>query len=276
MSLFPPGKVATMINALHDPDCGRFLSMCPKSEFFTFTNQQMEVVLRFRLALPQSGFIEGKICLCQSRVDAEAVHAFTGCFYGGYGGGRIATHNFIRDMIAFILRYCGYRPRIEARYAEHHMRRGDITVTLTGSNKQSIIDISQTSSYPANGGSLTEAELKDVDHTKKVLQKRFDSKIAHHVLGEANNLELIPCAIDCSGQMHECFKNFTKKVLKTAAEQKNIPFGVVWNYWCSAIVSALFKGNANSVASLSRKLYGTVSPDSFESTDMIVSRSSYG
>jgi hypothetical protein len=192
------------------------------------------------------------------RIDGEGLHAFTGCNKGGFGGGRMLTHNSVRDTSASMYRYCGYRPRIEARYDELHMRRGDITVTMTGTTKQSIIDFSQTSSYPANGGSLSRTELNDVDHTKKVLQKRYDSKIAHHVLGEASNQELIPCVIDCSGQMHEAFKTFTKKALKTAAEQKNIPFGVVWNYWCSAIVSALFKGNANSVASLSRRLYGTV------------------
>ena len=248
----------------------------------------MEMVLRFRLAMPQFGLIDGTICKCSPnvrgrpapvprviRVDATALHAVTGCHCGGYGGGRTVTHNNVRDIVACAFRYSGYRPRIEARYDENHMRRGDVTVTLAGSTKQSIIDISQISSYPANGGSLSEMELNDVNHTKKMLQRRYDSKIAHHALGEASHLELIPFVIDCSGQMHETFKAFIKKALRGAAEQKNIPFGIVWNYWCSAIVNALFKGNANSVASLSRRLYGTDSPDSFESTDLTVSRSSY-
>ena len=104
------------------------------------------------------------------RVDGEGLHAFTGCHKGGHGGGRMLTHNSVRDTSASMYRYCGYRPRIEARYDELHMRRGDITVTMTGTTKQSIIDSSQTSSYPANGGSLSMTELNDVDHTKKVLQ----------------------------------------------------------------------------------------------------------
>ena len=138
MALFPPGKEATMIKAFYDPDCGRFLSMCPKSEFFTFSNQQMEMVLRFRLAMPQLGLIDGTICKCSPnvrgrpapvprviRVDATALHAVTGCHCGGYGGGRTVTHNNVRDIVACAFRYSGYRPRIEARRRteNHTMRR---------------------------------------------------------------------------------------------------------------------------------------------------------
>ena len=99
--------------------------------------------------------------------------------------------------------------------------------------------------------------------------------MSHHIMAENLDMELLPCIIDSTGLMHEHFKAFLKKVLAVAAEQKHIPLSVIWNYWCSAIVCALFKGNANSVASLSRWLHGVSYPDSYESADLTVSRSSY-
>ena len=128
-------------------------------------------------------------------------------------------------------------------YSENHQRRGDLTVTLEGSLTQSIIDVSQTTSYPANGGTISDVDLANDDYTKKVLQTRYNAKMSHHIMAENSDMELVPCIIDSSGQMHEHFKAFLKKVLAVAAEQKHIPLSVIWNYWCSAIVCALFKGN---------------------------------
>ena len=63
---------------------------------------------------------------------------------------------------------------------------------------------------------VCEVTERHIDHTKKVLQRRYDSKIAHHGLGvsEASHLELIPFVIElvAAGEMHHD-ESFQSRIL---------------------------------------------------------------
>ena len=59
-------------------------------------------------------------------------------------------------------------------------RRGDISVNIAGDINSYILDVSIVNSYPPNGGVISEREIMDVEHTKKVMQRRYAAKLNHY------------------------------------------------------------------------------------------------
>ena len=74
--------------------------------------------------------------------------------------------------------------------------------------------------------------------------------------------------------MHSKFKDLLSKVLKQAAESKNISFGIVWNYWVSGLMFKIYEGRAKSMVGFSSKVLKSGS-DNVETSDSLISRSGY-
>ena len=275
-------KEKVLLNSFKDDDCGRFLTMAPKSNIHSLQNQYMMSALRFRLIMSQPKFINDLPCRCtRSRkysIDNLGVHVSTGCNLYGF---RKANHDSIRDFIQTICNYGGYHTKREQLGIfignEDNIgdnSRPDLTVSNIGP-RPLLLDFRLTSSLPSNGGRIPARAENNIDYADINLQLNFNSKMAHYG-NAANNLnyDFLPCIIDVGGRMHSKFKELLSKVLKQAAESKNIPFGIVWNYWISGLMFKIYEGRAKSMVAFSSKVFKSGS-DNVETSDSLISRSSY-
>lgn len=237
---------------------------------FEFSNEQFRSVLRSRLIMSQVGITHGAICFCGGSFDAHGQHECN-------NSNRIGKHDKVTDVTQCALRSNnGVRSRKEPSLGDGTNRRGDISVNIAGDINSYILDVSIVNSYPPNGGVISEREVMDVEHTKKVMQRRYAAKLnSYAAAAEIANFKCVPCIMDNGGQMHEKFKSFLKQVLKQAAQQRNIPFAIIWNYWCCAITAALLKGRADSILGLTKRVFGDNSLGTYESSDLVISRSCY-
>jgi hypothetical protein len=112
--------------------------------------------------------------------------------------------------------------------------------------------------------------------TKKNLKRNYDEKMRHYgPAAQGANVEFVPCIVDIGGQMHDSFKKLIKKILQKASEQRHIPLSVLWNYWFSALTISLYRGRAKAMIGLTKRAFGNNLPENYESSDIVVSRSSY-
>jgi hypothetical protein len=117
------GREKVIINSFWDEDCGRWLTMPPKSHLFAFTNVEYLSAIRFRLAMFQEGIINGTACKCtrdrRFQIDGYGLHFGTGCNLRGV---RINVHDetpidlFLR-VIVEQKRAAGYVLRKQFQFA---------------------------------------------------------------------------------------------------------------------------------------------------------------
>jgi hypothetical protein len=197
-------------------------------------------------------------------------------------GYRISTHDSVSDLVQKIFHYAGYRSKREQNgmfvgntRGIGELSRGDLTISNFG-HRPLLLDFRITSCYPANGGVLSDNDINNEDLCQSNLKKHFDLKNNHYKdAAEEMNIDFLPCIIDIGGQLQQSFKILLKKVLKVASETRNIPFSILWNYWISALLVTLQKGRAKAVIGLGMRTLGSGIPDSYDTSDQVVSRSSY-
>jgi hypothetical protein len=277
------GREKVIINSFWDEDCGRWLTMPPKSHLFAFTNPEYLSAIRFRLAMFQEGIINGTACKCtrdrKFQIDGYGLHFGTGCKLRGV---RINVHDEMVRTIQSICSYASLSSKREPRdmFLGNNFNlpdgsKGDLAITGFGI-KTKLLDVRVTSACPANGGVLNVRDTNDKDFTKKNLKRNYNEKMRHYGPAcEAANVEFIPCVVDIGGQMHESYKDLVKKILKRASDQRQIPLSVLWNYWLCALLVSLYRGRAKNMIGLTNQVFVVRSPETYESSDIVVSRSSY-
>jgi hypothetical protein len=282
MSLFDVSTEKVIVNSFKDDDAGRHLTIAPKSYLHSFANREFLSLLRFRLVLPQPKLLNDP-CRCtrnrSHNIDQLGVHFATGCPLGGV---RIGMHDDVVDLTRKICNYAGHRTRTEQRGIFQgntsnigDNSRADVTVLGCGL-RPLLLDVRVTSVAPPNGAVLSVAAINNPDYTQVVLKRNYNEKVAHYgQAAEAANCDFLPCIADIGGQLHPKYKAFLKTVIKTAAEDKNIPFSILWNYWISALMVTIQRRRAISILGLSAKAYGSSLPSHFEMSDQVVSASNY-
>jgi hypothetical protein len=191
-------------------------------------------------------------------------------------------HDDVVDLTRKICNYAGHRTRTEQRGIFQgntsnigDNSRADVTVLGFGL-RPLLLDVRVTSVAPPNGAVLSVAAINNPDYTQVVLKRNYNEKVAHYgQAAEAANCDFLPCIADIGGQLHPKYKAFLKTVIKTAAEDKNIPFSILWNYWISALMVTIQRRRAISILGLSAKAYGSSLPSHFEMSDQVVSASNY-
>jgi hypothetical protein len=282
MSLFDVSTEKVIVNSFKDDDAGKHLTIAPKSFLHSLPNKVFLSMMRFRLVTNQSNLLNDPCRCTRNRshmIDQLGGHFATGCPLLGV---RIAMHDAVVDTTRQICNYAGYRTKTE----QHGIFQGndfdigdnsrpDLTVLGCGT-RPILLDIRVTSATPPNGGILPARAADDPDHTQTVLEKSYKAKIAHYgQAAVAAHCDFLPCIADIGGQLHPKYKAFLKKIIKTAAETKNIPFSILWNYWISALMVTIQKRRAISILALSANAYGSSLPAHFEMSDQVVSASNY-
>jgi len=276
-------KERVIINSFFDDDCGRWLSMCPKSYLFVFTNPEFLSAIRFRLVMPQEKIVDGTPCRCTITrrffIDKYGLHFGTGCNLGGW---RIFIHDMMVQLLQSLCSYAGFSSKLEpvGMFRGNEVgiadgSKGDLVISNLGP-KPILLDVRVSSVCPANGGQLSARDINDKDLTKKNLKRNYDEKMRHYgPAAQGANVEFVPCIVDIGGQMHDSFKKLVKKILQKASDQRHIPLSVLWNYWFSALTVSLYRGRAKAMIGLTKRAFGNNLPDNYESSDIVVSRSSY-
>jgi hypothetical protein len=108
-----PHQTAWLIN-LQNEHAGKWLEAIPKNIKFTFSPQDFRVLLKYRYMLQIAPSMAGCPCRCtaSSCWDAYGHHIATGCRLQGT---RIGTHDNIVYELNSLLRYAGFRTKIEER-----------------------------------------------------------------------------------------------------------------------------------------------------------------
>jgi hypothetical protein len=282
MSLFDVDIEKVIINSFNDNDAGKHLTAAPKTFMHTLHDAEFKSMLRFRLVMNQPKLL-GDPCRCtrtrRFHIDRLGIHFATGCSLQGV---RIGMHDAVADMTRKICNYAGFRTKTEQNGIfqgnAHDIgdnSRPDVTVLGFGARLK-LLDIRVTSVAPPNGGVLPAIAITDKAYTQVALQRNFNEKIAHYGhAAEDANCDFLPCIVDIGGQLHPEYKAFLQKVIKNAAETRNIRFSILWNYWISALMVTVHKRRAMSILGLGAKAYGSSLPDTFETSDQVVVASSY-
>ena len=271
MILFPDRRAQVFFNSIRDGDAGRILEMAPKSSMHRMVNHNLKSYIRMRLFMPQ---VPPCTCLCKNPVDVQGFHWRGGC---GHGGIRTNTHNDVVAMIKTIFLYCGCHVRTEESHMFSDNKRGDLTVRgLDGYPRPQVMDVRITSAVPANGGPITEREADDPKFPAKHLEKHAKQK-SHKYKEEARaaGLGFLPLVMDTSGRMHKTLIDVLETAIDSAAIVRNIPFSVLKHYWFSALLFTLHNAQTRGMEVLKHKVLGRDREETFETSDLVVSRSTF-
>ena len=101
-----PHRLAFFVS-ITDNNAGRWLDVCPKSDRFSFTDDEFKALLCYRLFLKQPSFIPGSRCNCKSRPELDPLghHLATACaiIIGGFRNG---THTALEYVVKDLLPRC--------------------------------------------------------------------------------------------------------------------------------------------------------------------------
>jgi hypothetical protein len=271
MLLFPDHRAQVFLNSIRDSDAGKMLDMAPKTSMHRAENHCMKTYLRMRLFMP---LVPSCTCLCKNNVDAEGFHWRGGC---GHGGIRTNTHNEVAAMVKTILIYSGCHVRTEEPHLFSDNKKGDLTVRgLDGYALPQVLDVRITSAVPANGAPISDREADDPNHPDKMLEKHARQKTRKYMEeAKAAGLGFIPLVIDTSGRMHKHLRDLLEKALKSAAIVRNIPFSTLKHYWFSALQFTLHNAQTRGLEVLKHKVLGRDVVETYETSDLMVSRSLY-
>ena len=274
-----PESVAWLVS-VRNPVSGLWLDVAPKSSMHTMTNTSFEMALSLRLQLPQKCIIAGTRCSCSTRrkvvtVDRCGIHFCTGC---NQGGGRIKTHDEIRDQAARIFNYCGIFTKIEEKNLfrevdpDNGQRAGDISaLNVPNRTGKQLLDIRLTSPIPAiNPESLTLLQAKV--HLRAA-NKSYNEKMKKcNDIAKANGLGFIPMVIEITGRMHPVAFRIFEDIVRKASKDRDAPFTAIWKYWISSLMFTLQKGLVSGILERVHSIYGRNFVETPESTrDMISS-----
>jgi hypothetical protein len=270
------------LNSIHNDHSGKFLQCLPKSDLHSFNNREMTSALVYRLYMHQHNLIN-QPCPCthtrKFTIDPQGKHFATGC---NLGGARIATHNDITRFVATLCNYAEVRTKFEQTQIFQgndqgigDNSRGDLTLVNLNIHPL-IVDFSITSTVPPNGGTLTNAQIRNPDYVDDVLNKRANEKNNRYKIAARNvGYDFTPGVIDIGGRLEKTFKTLLEQLVHKASESRNIPFSILWHYWLSALMVTLQKGRARAIFQIGSKVFGRQSRDTFETSDQVVSRSTY-
>ena len=87
-------------------------------------------------------------------------------------------------------------------------------------------------------------------------------------------LGFLPLVMDTSGRMHKTLVDVLETAIDSAATVRNIPFSVLKHYWFSALLFTLHNAQTRGMEVLKHKVLGRDREETFETSDLVVSRSS--
>jgi hypothetical protein len=276
-----PTEVAWMLS-LQDPDAGLWLEISPKTSMHRMTNAQFQTALTLRLFLSQQSILPGTRCLCRKApntisVDVQGVHYCSGCILAG---GRIQTHNRIRDQIVAMMSHSGVSTITEERDCfraqdPENGCRGDISAfNIPNLPGKHILDVRLASPVPPNSPASLTLSQAQVDF--RAGNKAFsDKERKYSSMASAANLGFLPIVFEITGKMHPATKRLLSSMMKKSSENRNAPPTALWIYWISALQIQLQKALADSIIKLSFQINGRKHVENHENSLTTITEMAY-
>jgi hypothetical protein len=281
-SLFSsPAEVAWMLS-LQDPDAGLWLEISPKTSMHRMTNAQFQTALTLRLFLPQQSILAGTRCLCQKApktisVDAQGIHYCSGCILAG---GRIQTHNRIRDQLVKMMSHSGVSTITEERDCfraqdPENGCRGDISAfNIPNRPGKHILDVRLSSPVPPN--TPTSLTLSQAKINFRAGNKAYASKEhKYDAMAAAANLGFLPIIFEITGKMHPSTRTILQSMITKSSEARSTPSISLWIYWISALQIQLQKALADSIIKLSFTINGKKHSENHENSTTTITEIGY-
>ena len=256
-----PHRLAFFIS-ISDSNAGKWLDVCPKSEKFSFTNEEFTAQLCYRLYLRQPSFIPGSRCTCKSRpeLDPRSHHIATACAKGGF---RNATHSALGYVIKDLLNCAGIMARREesgcSRGAdENNNHRPDLSVwNMPNHTRKVVADIQVTCPVPVKfTRALSVSQARQPGRAANAAHRSKTQKYA--AVAATNNLEFQPLIFESTGRLHSSCEGFLKAAISKMSQGNAKLNSIYTNFWISRVVCTLQKGISAAILHRSCTINGNL------------------
>jgi len=247
----------------NDSMSSRWLDVCPKKPYCTFSSDQFNALLNFRLHLRQNKYIHNSRCTCRNAplLDPQGHHLSMGC---AKEGTYYILHDSLKLLFREFLSLSGTMVRLEEQgcfqeaFPDSHMRPDITLYNNFHPNKRVVCDIAVTHPYPITGATLLTRDqaLRQFRAAESTYQRK---KTVYQALCDANNLEFRPLIFESTGKLHPECRSFFDRVINimTAGEHSYIT-SLTKHYWSSRISCCIQKCIADAFLKKSRNINGNL------------------
>jgi hypothetical protein len=254
-----------------DQCASTFLTAIPKCPTFTFSSDEMRVLLCHRLFLPQPDRSEGMRCICKTGRGAEhpvvdnlAHHCITGCSKRRFGGD-------IHDSVVYSLSQCfsmlGYGTKREPKglfgnaigdfSEEERNKRPDLFIRdiVFPNQRGCSVDVSLTSPVPlSETAPFTRDEASVINRAASF---RFTEKVnKYEKISNACGIKFQPFIIETTGRLHSSSMSWLKKAFKNrdGGDRDNT---LLFQHWLHKIGCSFHKQLATNILETFKVQRGT-------------------
>lgn len=211
--------------------------------------------------LPMLNFVDGTMCVCNKnrgppRLDQYGHHLTTGCSCGGY---RHRLHDEVKYEINGLLRYSGYRTKVEEFGVLNQFianapivntnKRTDITVyNHDGVHQRTLLDVSIPSTIHYRGGGAEMAAVNTENGVGKSAEKADQLKKTKY--GEACRalgFGFKTIIIESCGLMHKDTSRFLLSLAKNCCAEKRLSAQTLYNFYLKSVSVRLQRGLAGAI-----------------------------
>jgi hypothetical protein len=248
--------------SISDSNAGRWLDVCPKSEKFTFSNDEFRSQLCYRMFLKQPCHIAGSKCSCKSRpvLDELGHHLATACGKGGY---RNATHTALEYTCKDLLNCAGIMTRREEVGCfrgsnEDNNQRPDLSIyNMPQKDKKVVADIMVTCPVPVRfTTALSVNQAKKAGRAAEQAHRYKNNKYTG--IANDNDLEFQALIFESTGRLHPECENFLKLAIAKMADGNNKLSSVFTHFWMRRISCALQKCISSAILNRSNLINGNL------------------
>ncbi len=257
-------KELAWLVSLSDSDSmsSRWLDVCPKKEYCTFTPNQFICLLQYRLFMRQNQHFYNSRCTCKNApvLDPQGHHLSMGCAKEG-------TYYKLHDSLKFLWReffsLSGTMVRLEEQgcfqeaYPENN-KRPDISLLNLNPHKKIVCDISVAHPYPITGANtLTRVQaLQPLRSANNTFQRKINT---YQHLCDANNLEFRPLIFESTGKLHPtCRATFDNTIKLMMPNDHSHMISITKHYWSSRFSCCFQKCIADAFLSKTRAINGNL------------------
>ena len=233
---------------------GAWLLCVPKDEHSRLGTEAFRFACRLRLGLPMRG--SPTFCsLCRKHIDNFAIHPFS-CPH--QRSRLLEKHDMLVRLFKALARVAGVKFQdhhltIFLALTENNLLRPDLLLAAMGPNLRDLfIDFVFTD--PRSQSNAPQSAVK----FGAARDKRERMKInKYRDLCEQLGYSFTAASLEIFGSMTDSLHQLIQQLVQKAAERSNIPYSILFPYWCKRISMTVQRGNAKFFMEASVRMSGS-------------------
>ncbi len=231
--------------SVFDSTASSFIHVLPKCPEFTFSSEEMRILLNHRFFLPQPDRSHGMKCICKNSrngqspiIDERGHHLITGCNKRSFG---MAAHNAVVHALNTCFHALGYSTKKEPDQLftfvngdfteiQRNLRPDLLIRDINHANLRGCaVDVSMTCPIPMNQQrNFLRQDAQIIDRASSI---RYQEKVnKYNEICHAIGIKFQPFIIETTGRVHSS----SLRWLKNAFDKKRDEYigkGVLFLYW---------------------------------------------